>query len=754
MLYLNKKVANALLALSAALSPALLAAQELNGLWQPAPATYAAVHGAPALQPAHYSAFTASESGLRAFLESSGKDYTSAGSIALPRPEGGYRAFRIWATPVMAEALAAKYPEITTYTAEAADNHSVTAKIDYSPLFGMHAMVYDGSRTYLIDPYSGRADGAYIAYYKSDYSRATGALMHCDNGEEEANAAPVAGGSNGSLINGTVRRKYRLALAADSEYCAAVAGLNPTKAAVLAKMVVSVNRVNGIYEREFALTMQLIANEDTLIFTGADPYSNNSGSSMLGQNQSTVTNRIGSANYDIGHVFSTGGGGIAYQACVCNSGNKAKGVTGSASPVGDAFDVDYVAHEMGHQYSADHTFNASTGSCNGNGNLSTSYEPGSGSTIMAYANICGSPNDFQKYTDPYFHSASLEQISSYITIQGTCAATSISTNTNAALPGFSATYNIPYKTPFELTGPVATDATADTITYCWEQRNTGGVDFLKTLAATTTDGPLFRSFLPTTSTTRSFPNPKRLVLGPTASTPGEKLPDVTRSMSFGYVERDVYQGWGCFNFPTDRIILNAYAPTGTSDVFKVTLPAGGETWTGGSYQTITWDVAGTNGLPVLCTNVDILLSIDGGNTYPITLKANTSNDGSETVLIPSVTAYISGARIKVRSVGNVFFSINPANFALDLGLVGVRGASLNEASVQVSPVPAEGELRVSLPTAAGAVDARLLNTLGQAVWNGTLKGNSNIAVGSLPRGVYYLRVAADGGVVTKTVTLR
>ncbi len=554
-----------------------------------------------------------------------------------------------------------------------------------------------------------------------------------------------------------MRRKYRLALAADSEYCVAVAGLSPTKAAVLAKMVVTMNRVNGIYEREFAVTMELIANTSLLIFTGAnDPYTNNSGSAMLGQNQSTVNTVIGSANYDIGHVFSTGGGGIAYQGCVCSNNNKARGVTGSASPMGDAFDVDYVCHEMGHQFGGSHTFNANTGSCNGNGVLNYSYEPGSGSTIMAYAGICGGGNDFQVHSDPYFHSASLEEIVAFITTSGgACAVTSISTNTNAILPGFTATYNIPYKTPFEVTGPTATDATADTITYCWEQRNTGGVDFQKTLAATTTDGPLFRSFPPTTSTTRSFPNPRRLLIGPGASTPGEKLPDVVRSLKFCMVERDVYQGWGTFNIPSDLVTINSSIPTGATSVFTVTLPAGGENWAGGSNQTVTWDVANTNAAPVSCAKVDILLSVDGGATFPITLKSGTANDGSENVTMPTITSFVSNARIKVKANGNVFFSINPYDFTLDLGKVGVNGVALNEASVQVSPVPAESELRVTLPAAAGIVEARLLNTLGQAVWNGTLKGEGRIAVGSLPRGVYYLRVAAEGdAAVTKAVTLR
>lgn len=749
MLNLTKKVVLALMALCASL-PVL--AQDFNGLWRPAPAAYAEIHGKPALKPSFYKTFTTAEETLKSYLQSIPEAYAQARIIVLPQPDGSYREFRIWGSPMMETPLALKYPGIKTYTAEAVNNRQVTAKIDYT-LFGFHAMVFDGVKSYLIDPYGGKADGAYIVYYRNDYSRAESEQqMVCEAGTKEmlqGNNEPV-----GLAINGSVRKQYRLALAADSEYCVAVAGANPTKAAVLSRMTTTMNRVNGVYEREFAVRMVFVANVDTLIFNTAtpDPYTNSSGSAMLAQNQVTVNARIGAANYDIGHVFSTGGGGIAQQGCVCFNSAKARGVTGSASPIGDAFDIDFVAHEMGHQFGGSHTFNANTGSCAGNGVAAFSVEPGSGTTIMAYAGICGGGNDFQGNSDAYFHSASLEEISSFITTGNgaTCAATSVSPNVNAVVPPFAASYNIPRLTPFELTAPMATDITADELTYCWEQRNTGGADFRKTLAQTRLQGPLFRSFPPTTSRTRIFPLLQRLLNG--VSTPGEKLPDTGRSMTFRMTERDVYQGWGTFNLPTDAVVLNV---ANTSGAFAVTSPYFDTVWTAGTYKTVTWNVSETNLAPISCTNVDILLSIDGGYTYPYTLSANTANDGNETLFIPflGTTATVDQARVKVRSVGNVFFNINEGNFTIIPNPLGVKSTSVAEA-IAISPVPAGAELQVTIPATLGIFAAKLVNPVGQQVWSGTLQGTEHIRVGNFPRGIYYLQLSGNGEAVTRTVVLK
>ena len=345
-------------------------------------------------------------------LEFSDETRSKLAVLYLPMPDGSHQRFSIVESPIMAPELSAKYPEIKTYMGKGIDDPYASVRFDFT-VHGFHAMILSPNGNVFIDPYSLGDIQNYISYYTKDYTK-DGASFECELFTDEGilNELNYLKGNKILTPTGPQLRTYRVAVATTGEYTAFFGGTVPQG---LAAVVTSVNRVNGVYEKEVAVRMVLVANNDTLIFTNAvtDPYTNNDGSAMLAQNQTTVDAYIGNPNYDFGHVFSTGGGGVAYLGVICRAGLKARGVTGSPAPVGDPFDIDYVAHEMGHQFSGNHSFNGSSGSCSGgNRNASTAYEPGSGSTIMAYAGIC-SPQNLQNFSDAYFHSINFDEIVSY-----------------------------------------------------------------------------------------------------------------------------------------------------------------------------------------------------------------------------------------------------------------------------------------------------------------------------------------------------
>ncbi len=631
----------------------------LDNLWQQASGSRLSLPGEQKIIPLQSNKVQLNDASFKALQllipsEASGQSIL----MQLPTPDGGYRTFKVFERVTMEKELADKYPMIKTYQAIAADDPFVTAKLDYTE-FGFHAMVFSKEGIFFIDPYTNVNTGYYNCYYKKDYVRQPGQYSVCETPalDEQQLSDPsntigqrLINNSNNAIVTDGKIRTFRLALACTIEYSAAVASPGPTKARVLSAMVTSVNRVNGVLEKDLSFHMNLVPNNDTLIFITSDSYSNTNGSSMLGQNQTVCDARIGNANYDIGHVFSTGGGGVAYLGCVCNSANKARGVTGSSNPVGDAYDIDYVIHEMGHQFGANHTFNAGTGSCAGNRASSAAFEPGSGTTIMAYAGICGT-NDIQPHSDDYFHRASINEIYNYIASSTTCAVITNSNNTPPDIVDYTATYYIPYKTSFEITA-AASDANGDPIKYCWEEYDLGPEGSWDNNAIQT--APIFRSFSPTASPTRTFPKWDSLIAN-SIRYKGEVLPETTRDVKFRCIVRDINNGYGRFNAPSGNLTLKS---TITTSLFRVTSFPTATTITGNTNQTITWDVAGTTASPISCANVDIYLSLDSARTFPYLLAGNTPNDGSQAVLIPDVFTNTASARIKVKGSGNVFFDLN------------------------------------------------------------------------------------------------
>ncbi|HWM90912.1 MAG TPA: zinc-dependent metalloprotease family protein [Thermoanaerobaculia bacterium] len=579
--------------------------------------------------------------------------------FAIPYPDGTNRLFRVEESPILDPDLAARFPEIHTFSAKGIDDPTATARLSLTSL-GFHAMVLSASGTVFVAPYR-RWDSRYVlSYYKKDgirSGRKGEEPFHCETGgvspEEErtweaAPAGPVTAAA------GTQLRTYRLAVAATGEYSTAVCAPSPAAVAcAMNAIAVSVNRVVGIYEREVAIRMVLVANNDLVVYTNGatDPYSNSNGGTMLGQNQTNLNIVIGSANYDVGHVFSTGGGGVAQFAVPCTA-NKARGVTGSSSPVGDGFDVDYVAHEMGHQFGAAHTFNGTTGNCGGNRSSSSAYEPGSGTTIMAYAGICGA-EDLQPHSDDTFHTRSFDQIVTFSTgaTGSSCAAITSTGNTPPTVNAGPA-YTIPRQTPFTLTGS-ATDPDPDTLTYMWEEFDLGAASPPNT--DVTAVRPIFRSFVPLSVPSRTFPRLSD-ILG-NVTTLGESMSTRNRTMTFRLTVRDNRVGGGGVDYASTTVTVNAAAGP-----FQVTQPNTAVSWVGDNAQTVTWDVAGTSGAPVSCASVDIHLSTDGGNTFSTVLAASTANDGSAMVTLPNTPT--TQARIRISCVGNVFFDVSNVNFTI------------------------------------------------------------------------------------------
>ncbi len=613
--------------------------------------------------------------------------------ISLPNADGGIEQFEVFEASNFEPELQAKFPEIRAYSGRGITDKYATLKLSISPQ-GIQTMVFRTDKeNEFIEPYS--KDHAVYSVYKSHRDKGQLAWT-CSTDEKNtfvgisskiANTSSLTGSSTGQL------KTMRLAQSCNGEYANFFGATSASQVGlVLAAFNATLTRCNGVYEKDLALHLNLIANTTAVIYysPATDPYSTTL-SQWNAQLQSTLTANIGEANYDIGHMFgaSGGGGNAGCIGCVCVNGSKGSGITSPADgiPQGDNFDIDYVVHEVGHQLGGNHTFSMSL---EGTG---VNKEVGSGITIMGYAGITA--QDVAPHSIDIYHEATIAQIQANLATK-TCPVSVTMTANHAPVVAAVSNYTIPISTPFALTGS-ATDIENDPLTYCWEQNDNSTVSGASSVASPTkASGPNWLSFPATVSGTRTFPKLSTILAGlnVTPPLPGgdaganiEALSSVSRTLNFRVTVRDNNPyvagstiGQTAF---TDAVVT----VTNTSGPFAVTSPNTAISWSAGGTATVTWSVNGTNTGSVNCASVNILLSTDGGQTFPTVLAAATANDGSELITVPSTPGTTN--RVKVEAVGNIFFDISNVNFtigapALCGSATGLTASAITQTSATIS----------------------------------------------------------------------
>jgi hypothetical protein len=680
---------------------------------------------------------------------------SSSTIITLPNADGGMEQFEVFEASNFDAELQARFPEIRAFSGKGITDKYATLKLSISPQ-GIQTMVFRTDReNEFIEPYS--QDHHVYAVFKS--VRNTGQLpwtCTTDDKNTAANLKQIIGSNESNATgNSTGQLKtMRLAQSVTAEYSNYFGATSASQVGlVLAGINATLTRCNGVYERDIALHLNLVAASTNVIYYNAstDPYdaaAAGSGGTWNAQLQNTLTSVIGAANYDIGHLFgaSGGGGNAGCIGCVCVNASKGSGFTSPADgiPQGDNFDIDYVVHEVGHQLGANHTFSMS------NEGSGVNKEPGSGITIMGYAGITS--QDLAPHSIDAYHQASIAQIQANLATKTCPVSTNITANNVAPVIGAVSNYTIPKSTPFALTA-TATDANGDALTYSWEQNDNASssqTGASSVASATKATGPNWISFRPTASPTRYFPQLSTILAGGliTGPLPGgdagantEALSSVARTLNFRLTVRDnaafsatapVSVGQTAF---TD-VVVTVNAATGP---FAVTAPNTAVSYAGGSTQNITWSVASTTASPVSCANVKISLSTDGGQTFPTVLVASTPNDGTEALVIPNTPT--TTARIKVEAVGNIFFDISNANFTITAGSscgtpTGIGATSITTSGATLGWTASSGAISYD-------VDYKLTSS---SAWTSAATGvttNSVVVSGLASSATYDWRVRAN-----------
>ncbi len=589
-------------------------------------------------------------------------------------PSGEERIFEIEETSNFAPELAVKHPEIQTFLGVCLDDKLLSVRFDISPL-GYSATYFIHGEITIVEPKDlSKNLYAVVPYNETQIGWECGSsdLKTLIDAKRRENFA------SNIINNGAVLKTIRTAIATTGEFTSANGGT----ANALARINSLLTVVNAVYIPDLAIKFELIANNTSIIFTDAstDPFTptanyspNDSQTAFDGFNSS---NLLTYGSYDIAHTIhaipttssSISSGGVAYIGVVCNNFNKALGWTQyTASNTNTSINSlvgGILTHELGHQMGANHNFNGQGGNCTSQ--LGDQFEPGSGTTIMAYKGLCSSAQNLTGNKDNFFHIASLEAILYNLSFTPTCG---VSTTLTNALPVVNAggDYTVPSNTPFVLKG-TASDANNDPLSYTWEQKDAGVYNDAGALGQTNGVGgypavnskkaPLFRTKQSTTTPNRSFPDVSFVLNNANNPTDneGEDLSIANRIMTFSLTARDYKSGGG--GTVSDEVIVTVDSLKGP---FLITYPNTAISWGAGSSQTITWSVNNTN---VLSPNIDILISTNGGTNFT-NLVSNTPNDGSEVIIVPSILT--TQGRIKIVSKNSTtaeFYDIANTNFSI------------------------------------------------------------------------------------------
>jgi len=595
--------------------------------------------------------------------------------INLPTLDGKIEKFAVYSLPVVDKSMAERY-QLGSYTGVKVDDPTVYVRFSISP-YDFQGMMFRNGQYEFIEPQN-KEKSVYGVFPKTN-KPTEGKAFECKTSESFLSKKQIDALAKSTDFTHSVTdfnkasdkkyRTYRLAISVTGEYTQYFGGVPQAAAAINATMT----RVNGVFEKDFAIHLNVL-DLPQLIYTNAatDPYSDASSGAGGAWNlevQQTLTSVIGNAAYDIGHLFgrSGGGGSAGDVGNVCrnpssNSDEESKGSAftspGSGGPEGDNFDIDYVAHEMGHQFGADHTFSHGIHPAPNN---TAHMEPGSGSTIMGYAGITSA--DVQAHSDAYFHVRSIEQVQTYVNTQSCDVNTNITNNPPviAALPSKT----IPKGTAFVLTAS-ATDSENDALTYTWEEydRATAAIT---TVTGNNTAGPKFRSITGSALPYRYFPKLSSVLNGTLSSaTEWEAVPTVARTMNFRVTVRD--------NNPDVKQqqtqIGSQVITVGNDGPFKVSSTK----VYNNSPGAFTWDVANTAVAPYSVSNVKIDYSADNGANWTV-LSASTANDGTENLSFVGIPTN-SQVIVRVSAIDNVFYAVGKVTVSAMVNCDGTAPAGL------------------------------------------------------------------------------